>query len=230
MPLCAPCFLRKTSTRAEKDLHCSHNNYIPHLLRMTVGVGFVVTSEQPSPLGWLARNGAAVSVCHPEQARNRTAVAPNTTTSPRASKFCFLKLPIVFGYAVPFTAISKKQNCKGSPQSLIYPYNGKLASFVIKQFFRYKKVHQTLSRSHLSAVLLHPSSHCDDYFRKTSNRPAGSLRMTKSADGHIPGIIAYRRRQKQQAVFVGFCSIPRGQPAGVHNDENQSQAKYWETS
>ena len=26
----------KTSTRAEKGLHCSHNNYIPHLLRMTV--------------------------------------------------------------------------------------------------------------------------------------------------------------------------------------------------
>jgi hypothetical protein len=33
--------------------------------------------------------------------------------------------------------------------------------------------------------------------------------MTKSADGHIPGIIAYRRRQKQQAVFVEFCLIPR---------------------
>jgi hypothetical protein len=85
---------------------------------MTVGVGFVVTSEQPSPLGWLARN--------------RTAVAPNTTTSPRASKFCFLKLPIVFGYAVPFTAISKKQNRKGSPTSLIYPYIGKVASFFDK--------------------------------------------------------------------------------------------------
>ena len=44
-----------------------------------------------------------------------------------------------------------------------------------------------------------------------------SLRMTKSADGHIPGIIAYRRRQKQQAVFVGFCSIPRepAQRAGL---------------
>ena len=26
---------RKTSTRAEKCLYCSHNNYIPHLLRMT---------------------------------------------------------------------------------------------------------------------------------------------------------------------------------------------------
>ena len=89
----------------------------------------LVTSEQPSPSGWLARN--------------RTAVAPNTTTSPRASKFCFLKLPIVFGYAVPFTAISKKQNRKGSPQSLIYPLKSKLTSFVIKQFFSFKKEHQT---------------------------------------------------------------------------------------
>ena len=48
---------------------------------------------------------------------------------PAESKFCFLKLPIVFGYAVSFTAISKKQNRKGSPQSLIYPYIGKLTSF-----------------------------------------------------------------------------------------------------
>ena len=93
--------------------------------------------------------GTAVATCHPEQARNRTAVAPNTTTSPRASKFCFLKLPIVFGYAVPFTAISKKQNRKGSPTSLIYPLKGKLTSFVIKQFFAFSRVHQTLMRSRL---------------------------------------------------------------------------------
>ena len=52
---------------------------------------------------------------------------------PAESKFCFLKLPIVFGYAVPFAAISKKQNRKGSPRSLIYPLKGKLTSFVIKQ-------------------------------------------------------------------------------------------------
>jgi hypothetical protein len=60
-----------------------------------------------------------------------------------------LKLPIVFGYAVSFAAISKKQNRKGSPQSLIYPLKSKLTSFVIKQFFSFKKVHQTLSRSRL---------------------------------------------------------------------------------
>ena len=103
----------------------------------------------PKVLKQLAVFGTAVAFCHPEQARNRAAVASNTTTSPRASKFCFLKLPIVFGYAVPFTAISKKQNRKGSPQSLIYPYKGKLTSFVLKQFFRYRKVHQTFSRSRL---------------------------------------------------------------------------------
>ncbi|MBQ9793602.1 MAG: hypothetical protein IJW34_01535, partial [Clostridia bacterium] len=60
-----------------------------------------------------------------------------------------MKLPVVFGYAVPFTAISKKQNRKGSPQSLIYPYKGKVTSFVIKQFFTPKKEHQTLMRSRL---------------------------------------------------------------------------------
>jgi len=64
-----------------------------------------------------------------------------------------LKLPIVFGYAVPFTAISKKQNRKGSPQSLIYPLKDKLTSFVIKQFFLFKKEHQTLSRSRLRRFL-----------------------------------------------------------------------------
>ena len=43
----------------------------------------------------------------------------------------------------------EKQNRKGSPTSLIYPYIGKLTSFVIKQFFRFGKEHQTLSRSRL---------------------------------------------------------------------------------
>ena len=113
-----------------------------------------VTSEQPSPLGWLARNRTAMSVCHPEQARNRAVTAMQYGISPRASKFCFLKLPIVFGYVVLFAAISKKQNRKGSPQSLIYPYKGKVTSFVIKQFFAFSREHQILSRSRLSAVLL----------------------------------------------------------------------------
>ena len=43
----------------------------------------------------------------------------------------------------------EKQNRKGSPQSLIYPYKGKLTSFVIKQFFAFGREHQTLSRSRL---------------------------------------------------------------------------------
>ena len=68
---------------------------------------------------------------------------------PAESKFCFLKLPIVFRYVVPFAAISKKQNRKGSPTSLIYPYKGKLTSIVIKQFFTFGRVHQTLMRSRL---------------------------------------------------------------------------------
>ena len=36
----------------------------------------------------------------------------------------------------------EKQNRKGSPTSLIYPYIGKLASFLIKQFFTPKKEHR----------------------------------------------------------------------------------------
>ena len=90
---------------------------------------------------------------HPEQARVVVPVATHCNTSPRASKFCFLKLPYVFGYVVPFSAISKKQNRKGSPQSLIYPYMGKFTSFVIKQFFAFGKVNQTLMRSRLRRFL-----------------------------------------------------------------------------
>ena len=48
-----------------------------------------------------------------------------------------------------FCSNFEKQNRKGSPQSLIYPYKGKLTSFVIKQFFRFGKVHQTLMISRL---------------------------------------------------------------------------------
>ena len=47
----------------------------------------------------------------------------------------------------------KKQNRKGSPQSLIYPYMGKFTSFVIKQFFAFGKVNQTLMRSRLRRFL-----------------------------------------------------------------------------
>ena len=99
----------------------------------------LVTSEHTNPAGWQARNRAVVSVCHPEQARVVVVTAVQYGIFPRASKFCFLKLPIVFGYVVPFTAISKKQNRKGSPQSLIYPLKGKLTSFVTKQFFHFEK-------------------------------------------------------------------------------------------
>ena len=48
-----------------------------------------------------------------------------------------------------FCSNFEKQNRKGSPQSLIYPLKGKFTSFVTKQFFSFKKVHQTLMRSRL---------------------------------------------------------------------------------
>ena len=110
----------------------------------------LVTSEQPSPSGWLARNRAAVSVCHPERSRRGIILYLRLQREkPAESKFCFLKLPIVFGYAVSFAAISKKQNRKGSPRSLIYSLKSKLTFFMIKQFFAFGRVHQTLMRSRL---------------------------------------------------------------------------------
>ncbi len=142
-----------------------------------------VTSEQPSPLGWLARNRTAVSVCHPEQARVVVVTAMQYGIFPRASKFCFLKLPIVFGYAVPFAAISKKQNRKGSPQSLIYPLKGKLTSFVIKQFFTPKKVHQTLMRSRLRRVCFVRYAH----LRKTST--CAEMTAIRSHRGYNPRVL-----------------------------------------
>ena len=102
---------------------------------------------------------------------------------------------------------------KGSPWSLIHLFGRKLTSFVQQHFFRYKKIHQTLDRSRLRRFLMLGASHLD--YKKFDAPLRGLLRMTKSADGRLPSIIAYRRRQKQQAVFVGFCSIPRGQPAGL---------------
>ena len=81
-----------------------------------------------------------MSVCHPERSRRGIMLYLRLQQEKSAeSKFCFLKLPIVFGYAVPFAAISKKQNRKGSPQSLIYPLKGKLTSFMTKQFFHFEK-------------------------------------------------------------------------------------------
>ena len=72
----------------------------------------------------------------------------------------------------------EKQNRKGSPQSLIYPYKGKLTSFMIKQFFRFSKVHQTLSRSRLRRFL--PLSFAST--AKTSTHASRSLRMTVGVD------------------------------------------------
>ena len=101
-------------------------------------------------------------------------------TSPRASKFCFLKLPIVFGYAVSFTAISKKQNRKGSPTSLIYPFGRELTSFSIKQFFRFNKEHQTLMRSRLRRFLMLSATRFD---YKKFDSPFG-LPQDDSKDGY----------------------------------------------
>ena len=67
----------------------------------------------------------------------------------------------------------EKQNRKGSPQSLIYPYIGKLTSFVQQHFFRYKKIHQTLDRSRLRRFLMLGASHLD--YKKFDVRGDGCI-------------------------------------------------------
>ena len=161
---------------------------------------------------------------------------------PAESKFCFLKLPIVFGYAVPFAAISKKQNRKGSPQSLIYPLKGKLTFFMIKQFFHFEKgtsdsheippiggfapngasrpmqiKKQTPFMPLYAPCFLRKTSTCAEMTVMRSHWGCNPrvLRMTKSADGHLPSIIAYRRRQKQLELFLlGFVRFRAASPQG----------------
>ena len=135
-------------------------------------------------MGWLARNRTAVSVCHPERSRRGAMMCLEPhQEKPAESKFCFLKLPVVFGYIVSFTAISKKQNRKGSPQSLIYPLKSKLTSFVIKQIFAFGREHQTLSRSRLRRFCFVRYAH----LRKTSTRAEKGLHC--SHINYIPHLL-----------------------------------------
>ena len=99
----------------------SHRGCNPRVLRMTVGVGFVVTSKHTNPAGWQV-------------------------------EVLLFEIAHCLWICSSFYSNFEKQNRKGSPQSLIHPYKGKLTSFVIKQFFLFKKEHQTLMRSRLSAV------------------------------------------------------------------------------
>ena len=94
----------------------------------------------------------------------------------------------------------EKQNRKGSPQSLIYPYIGKLTSIVIKQFFRYRKVHQTLMRSRLRRFCFVRYAH----LRKTSTRAEKCLYC--SHNNYIPHLL-------RMTVGVGFVVTLSG--AGV---------------
>ena len=75
-----------------------------------------------------------------------------------------------------FCSNFEKQNRKGSPQSLIYPLKGKLTSFAIKQFFSFKKVHQTLMRSRLRRF-------CSE--RRTQVTAMVSKRLCRFVQRHI---------------------------------------------
>ena len=73
----------------------------------------------------------------------------------------------------------EKQNRKGSPQSLIYPYIGKLASFLIKQFFTPKKEH----RAHCSIDMLGIGS---ALYKTPPKRRFGTLGAKQADSYEIP--------------------------------------------
>ena len=106
---------------------------------------------------------------------------------------------------------------KGSPTKLIYPYTGKLTSFRDKNssfpLVRYIRLSvdpacggfapNGASRPmQIKKQTAFMPLYAPCFLRKTSTRPSGSLRMTKSADGRLPSIIAYRRHQKQLKLFL----------------------------
>ena len=160
--------------------------------------------------------------CHPEQARVVVVTAAQYGISPRASKFCFLKLPIVFGYVVPFAAISKKQNRKGSSRSLIYPLKGKLAFFMIKQFFAFGREHQTLMRSRLRrfcserCIAANTNRNADYFYAavctllspQNFDSPFGLPQDDMLTLEALPPLTSIPRFQKQLAVFdVGVIKL-----------------------
>ncbi len=138
----------------------------------------MVTSEQPSPLGWRARVVAAVSVCHPEQARIEVVMAMQYGISPRESNFREWCKP--------------ERKAKNASHFLRVWECLSIQLFSVltvtnKQFFSLGKVHQTrlISLNLLTqvSVLLHPLRS----FRKTSTHAPRSLRMTTApGDGQGP--------------------------------------------
>ena len=90
----------------------------------------------------------------------------------------------------------EKQNRKGSPQSLIYPLKSKLTSFMIKQFFAFSRVYQTLMRSRLSAVLLR-TVHRGQYKSKHKLHLCRYMHLAFSA-----------KLRLRRGVFLSFLSLP----------------------
>ena len=87
---------------------------------------------------------------HPERSRRGIMLYLRLQwEKPAESKFCFLKLPVVFGYVVPFAAISKSKTARGLLEVWSTPWKVNLHPLWQNSSFISKKVHQTLSRSRL---------------------------------------------------------------------------------
>ena len=102
----------------------------------------------------------------------------------------------------------EKQNRKGSPTSLIYPYIGKLTSYVIKQFFTFGREHQTLSRSRLRRFCFVRYAH----LRKTSTRAEKGLHC--SHNNYIPHLLRMTK-SAQCFWFKRSFAMPTSKTAGL---------------
>ena len=89
---------------------------------------------------------------------------------------------------------------KGSPTSLIYPLKGKLTSFLIKQFFAFGRVHQTLSRSRLRRFCFVRYAH----LRKTST--CAEMTVLHSRNDYDPRVL--RMTKSAHCLRYMECHIP----------------------
>ena len=112
----------------------------------------------------------------------------------------------------------EKQNRKGSPTSLIYPYIGKVISFVIKQFFAFGKVH----RAHCSIDMLGIGS---ALYKTPLKRRFGTWGVKQADSYEIPpaAVLLHPLRSfRKTSTCAEMTAIrnhiyynPRGQPAGL---------------
>jgi hypothetical protein len=129
---------------------------------------------------------------HPEHARGVDAMATYFKISPRTSNFLQLK---------SVSDEQQKAPQAGSTESLIYPVKGKELFIEKGRNFTHVGVDQTFRRSLRGASTPWFCSIRYAHLRKTSTRPSGSLRMTRSRRLGPP-------RQQSHSVFIKIKSTP----------------------